>query len=116
MEEMIIRLDDAVATMDVLGDKFKRLKTSLSWFKEDNFEFPHLRSEEERMEHSIKYHEQFIFIEQHVDLFDLYIKHFDEINEEFMELFTELRKSVITKKAGITQADQSEVIPTNKDI
>lgn len=116
MKNNLWDLDNALVKLDILTDKFEMLETTLTWFKDDMFHKPSLSNKGERESHCLGYIEQFIFLDQHRDLLEMYLKNLNEVHEELLTGFNEFRNDVITKKAGITQADQSEVIPTNKDI
>lgn len=116
MKNNLWDLDNALVKLDILKDKFEMLETTLSWFKDDKFPKPNLSNKDERETHYLSYREQFIFLDQHRDLLEMYLKNLNEVQEELLTVFNEFRNDESTKKVDTTQADQSEVIPTNRSI
>lgn len=115
MKNNLWDLDNALVKLDILTDKFEMLETTLTWFKDDVFHKPCLSNKYERESHCLSYREQFIFLDQHRDLLEMYLKNLHEVREELLTVFNEAKKEE-NKKVDTTQADQSEVIPTNKGI
>lgn len=113
MGNILWKLDNAVTKLDILKDKFEMLEVNLTWFKDNNFSKPSISKQSELEVHFLSYREQYVFLNQHRDLLELYLKTMDEIHSEFLKIFNELKENEDTKKPDITTTDESEVISVN---